>query len=393
MQLAHNYLNNTFTGISHKRISVQFIFDQIQSSHIDSNTKKELLNHFSDTLTSHFYPKAEVVAKDYTNQLRTRTAEKRESEAYKAIYEFENFYEHKYASTTMLRHRRSLKKFIDFLKENSQIKSQEYNMNDLSQLKYQDIINYEKYLISEMNKQKIQKCTVNKYLRSVQLLLELMKLKQLSKLEYNIPKSLMDNGKRCNVNITTEEISAILEAIDKSSRYKERDLSIVLLTMELGCRPIELTGIKLQNISWTESTVQVYCVKSGQRTLKISKLLTNLLKKYNLVRSSYNLTHDFLFVNHFGEPLGRNGVCGILQSASIRAFGERRINPKALRHTYATNALDNLNDFDEVSKSLGHLHWSSTEYYVYKSISRLLNKALPHNPAQLINQGGDSHGL
>jgi integrase/recombinase XerC len=327
------------------------------------------------------------------NQLSTRHVAKREAEVYKAIYDFQTFYENKYASTTMLRHRKGLKKFIDFLKQNSSITLLECTMNELSQLKYQDIMNYEQYLVSEMNNHRLKKCSVNKYLRSIQLLLELMKSKNLSKLVYIIPNALKANGQRCNVKISTEDISAILETIDNESRYKERNLSIVLLTMELGCRPIELIGITLQDISWTESTVQLHCIKSGQRTLKITKQLTQLLRKYKSIRNTYNVPHEYLFVNRFGEPIDQNIVYSIFLIASMRAFGEYRVNPKSLRHNYATNALDNLNDFDEVSKSLGHLHWSSTEYYVYKSTSRLLAKALPHNPAKLLNQGGESRGL
>ena len=75
-----------------------------------------------------------------------------------------------------------------------------------------------------------------------------------------------------------------------------------------------------------------------------------------------------------------------------KAFGKAKINAKALRHTYATNALENLNDFEEVSKSMGHLHWISTEYYVHKSIKRLLANSLPFNPLLPLIEGDENNG-
>jgi integrase len=327
------------------------------------------------------------------NVLKIRMVKRKSVFRYKAIHEFEEFYRHKYAQQTLIRHFTNLKKFIKYLAEVEKVPLLHFDMVDLSKITIQNITSYERYLVSEMYMHRISKATVTKYLRSVLLLLDLMNMKHLSKLRYSIPKSLMDQGNRSNIKATVEEISAILEALDNNSHYKERDLSIVLLTMELGCRPIELVGITIDDILWTESKVNLYCIKSGQRALKISKRLTQLLKKYKEIRETYQLSHPYFFVNQFGEPMSQNGVASIFGRANKKAFGERRINPKAMRHTYATNALDNLNDFDEVSRSMGHLHGVSTEYYVYKSISRLLKMSAPYNPSTEINIGGEPDGI
>jgi len=392
MQLSNIVVHYTdVEKFNQKKIPINYVIKQIESLPLDTKTINELQKHLLES----FRRDLMVVKKTQfqPNLLKTRTVKRKAPHIFNAIQEFEAFFKHKYAETTLTRHRRSLKKFIIFLTSSARLPLQEINLMELSALTQQDLIDYESYLISEMHNHNIQKCTITKYLRTVELLIQLLKRMQLSKLQYNIPKSLMDNGKRSNVLAATEEIAAILEALDQISLYKERDLAIILLTMELGCRPIELVGITLEDVVWTESKVSLFCIKSGQRTLKISKPLTQLLKKYKIIRDTYNLTHNFLFVNQFGEQMSRNGVASIFGRANLKAFGERRINPKAMRHTYATNALDNLNDFDEVSKSLGHLHWSSTEYYVYKSISRLLKMALPYNPAEEINKSGGSYGI
>ncbi|RUT40370.1 hypothetical protein EJP82_25130 [Paenibacillus anaericanus] len=367
---------------SRRKLSFSLVIDHINRLETNQKHKDDLILQLTNSLFIPIPPQKKL------NCLKTRTVERLspDKKYCKAILEFSNFYRTKYTESTIDVKQRSLRKFINFLSTQTNIYFTSFELSEFSDLSNQNLLTYERFLVREMESHSIQKCTVYKYLRTMQLFIDLLRAKNISKLRYIIPPELRDNGKCSNIKASVEEIAAILEALDNLSVFKERDLTVVLLTMELGCRPIELVNITLNDLELVESKIVFFCQKSGQRTLNISKHLTKLLKKYLLVRATFNLNHDYLFTNQYGEPLSRSGVASIMGRANLRAFGERRINPKALRHTYATNALDNLNDFDEVSKALGHLHWSSTEYYVHKSISRLLNMSLPYNPANQIKK-------
>jgi site-specific recombinase XerD len=285
---------------------------------------------------------------------------------------------------------RNLKCFTEFIADIK--KMEKMSLEDFTTLTMKDIVSYENYLIQRHNDGEIEQSTIYKYLYMVHLFVDFLRKNKKVIFIYNVPPSLKKQGKRTNAYATTQEIIVLLETAEQFSSFKIRDMCILLLIMELGCRPIEVTGLCIDDLRLSESLITLYCVKSGQRTLKISKDLTRLLRKYLEIRKQYNPKHENVFINVFGEPLSRNGVSSMILGINKKAFGDARINAKGLRHTYATNALDNLNDFEEVSKSMGHLHWASTEYYVHKSIKRLLKNSLPFNPLHQLTIGDEVNG-
>lgn len=284
---------------------------------------------------------------------------------------------------------RKLKRFTKFITENTK---KEYGLEKtFSEFTLKQIISYEDYLIQRHNNGEIQQSTIYKYLYVVQLFVEFLRKNKRILFDYSVPPSLINQGKRTNAYSTTQDIIKLVETAEQYSNFKIRDLCILLLIMELGCRPIEVTGLVINDIRPSESLITLFCLKSDQRTLKISRDLSRLFKRYLEIRNRFNPNHDSVFINSFGEPLSRTGVSSMILKFNKKAFGKAKINAKALRHTYATNALDNLNDFEEVSKSMGHLNWSSTEYYVHKSVKRLLQNSLPFNPLHQLLKGDESH--
>ncbi|GAE35702.1 tyrosine-type recombinase/integrase [Halalkalibacter akibai] len=280
---------------------------------------------------------------------------------------------------------RNLKCFREYIA--SRRVSESGSRGDFSDLTMEDILEYENFLIKRQNDGEIQESTIYKYLYVVQLFVDFLRKNKIIFLYYKVPSSLKKQGKRTNAFSATQDIIKLIETAEEHSNFKVRDMCILLLIMELGIRPIELTGLCINDLRLSESLITVFCKKSGQRTLKISKDLTKILKKYIEIRKEHNPNHTYVFINVFGEPLSRNGVASMIFNINKKAFGKAKVNAKALRHTYATNALDNLNDFEEVSKSMGHLHWRSTEYYVHKSVKRLLKNSLPFNPLHQLLEG------
>lgn len=299
---------------------------------------------------------------------------------------FQQYYsQRKYAASTLEIHMRNLRAFLSFLSKTFIQDGPFSTLQDMKSLTKMMVNAYEEHLVDRLNTEQIQRCTIYKYLVTLRMFLKMLSNESIVKISYVIPESLRDHGKRSNDYIEVQEINALLDTVVMSkSRLKMRDMAVILLVMELGCRPIEVTNIKLTDLRITERQITLYCEKSGVRNLKISKDLCEIFRKFLEIRSALNITHEYLFINAFGEPLTRTSVATIFQRANRKAFGELRFNPKALRHTYATNALDNENDFDEVSASMGHKHRCSTEWYIHRSVQRMLKRTLPHNPLNRI---------
>ncbi|OPA80580.1 hypothetical protein BVG16_07620 [Paenibacillus selenitireducens] len=303
--------------------------------------------------------------------------------------EFKEFFSRRgYAPSTLDTHMRNLRQFVSFLNYSYANYGSFNTILELHRLTKIMIVSFEEFLIEKLNTEQIQGSTVYRYLSTVKLLLQMLHEKSISTIHYVIPEALRKQGKRSNDYIETEQINTLIESVVKSnSQVKFRDMCVILLTMEIGCRPIEITNLKIDDLIITERRIRIHSRKSGTRTLKISKDLSQLLKRYLEIRDSLQITNTNMFINSFGEPITTNGIRSIFERANKKAFNERRFNPKALRHTYATNALDNENDFDEVSASMGHLHRCSTEWYIHRSVQRMLRRALPHNPLNQIMNG------
>jgi integrase/recombinase XerC len=323
---------------------------------------------------------------EYDTYTRVKPLPNKNDSYPEVAFVFQKYYSDRgYAASTLEIHMRNLRLFIKFLANWFIHEAPFVTMDDMRSLTKTMVIAYEEYLVDRLNIEQIQRSSVYKYLVTVRLFLKMLSSQSVVTISYVIPEALRDQGKRSNDYIEVEQIKALIDTVVMSkSLLKMRDMSVILLVMELGCRPIEVTNLKLSDLRTTERKITLYCEKSDFRELNISKDLCDVLKKYLEIRSTLKITHQYLFVNAFGERLTRTGVASIFQRTNKKAFGENRFNAKALRHTYATNALDNENDFDEVSASMGHIHRCSTEWYIHRSVQRMLKRTLPHNPLNRI---------
>lgn len=303
------------------------------------------------------------------------------------IKEFNKFYSRKYAKTTLITHCYQVEKFLDFVTKNYSETTKLTTIEDSKDINKQMVSDYEAHLVTRMYLDQIQKCTVYTYLLSMKLLLDMLLAIKKNNVFYFIPESLRANGKRSNEYVNLDEVVPIVELIGNSkSHHKFRNMSIILIITELGCRPIEIANLRLADIRISEHLITLRSVKSSTRTLTISKDLAKIIQTYLTERSQIQSEEDALFLSKFNLPMSSQNISSLFHFLNFKTFGEMRVTAKSLRHTYATNALDNQNDFDQVSESLGHKHRRSTEWYIYRSVQRLRERSLPHNPLNQINE-------
>jgi integrase len=199
-------------------------------------------------------------------------------------------------------------------------------------------------------------------------------------IKYKIPEKFLKQGNRSNEYAPSDETLKLLDAILKYSRFPERDISIFLIILETGCRPIEVINMNKTDVFITESAVLLRSKKSGQRKLRLSKQVMSVIKRYIVLRNSINIDSEKLFLTVDERPITLGAICRMYTFANKKVYGKTRFTAKTYRHTYITNALENRNNFDQVSKACGHKHWISTQYYLEKSNERLKRNTLKHNP-------------
>lgn len=183
------------------------------------------------------------------------------------------------------------------------------------------------------------------------------------KLERKLPKVL-----------SFDEVEALLNAPCTSSEFDRRNKAMLELLYATGMRVSELCSLKLQDIHLTMGFIR--CIGKGnkERIIPIGKLATKALSTYiEFARPvlTKKKKHDFLFVNHHGESLSRQGFWKILKKVSNDARIEKGLTPHTLRHSFATHLLENGADLRAVQEMLGHADISTTQIYTHVTKLRL----------------------
>ncbi len=198
-------------------------------------------------------------------------------------------------------------------------------------------------------------------------------------------------------NVTAKLLSAARQADPKARRsWPERDVAIIGVFAVTGLRLAELVSLRVSSIDGPQGsrrltvtgkgdksrTVPVY---PGLETL-IAAYLATRLDRFPKQRSSLDRPNTALFVDLDGAPIGRRQVQYLVESLYRRA-GVRSQVPQgalvhALRHTFATAALEGGANVLEVSQLLGHESLDTTRRYLEATASELREAVISH-PAQV----------
>ncbi|MCM3160806.1 site-specific integrase [Metabacillus litoralis] len=244
---------------------------------------------------------------------------------------------------------------------------------------FEQISKYEKIVSSRVINEEIELSTATSYLRVVKLFVKFLLSKNLVKKNYIIPIQLRGRGNRSNEYVPKDRMIELMNKIVEHSNNVLRDLSIFLIILDTGCRPIEVCNLKMEDVNMVERTLSFECRKSERRKIKISSEVMEVILRYLEIRDDYNPNVDNLFLCYRGNIITSSCINAIFYNANIKAFGESLFPAKAFRHTYITNGLEE-NEFERVSKVMGHKDLRSTFYYLHRSKKRLLAHTLNKSP-------------
>lgn len=134
----------------------------------------------------------------------------------------------------------------------------------------------------------------------------------------------------------------------------QKESLVVLILYTLGLRISELESLKLENIS--DGWVRVLGKGSKQRDIPLLKNIEDMIEKY---KQEYN-PKVFLFEKN-DEPLSQNSLRYMISKVFKRV--NLKVTPHQLRHSYATELLNNNAPIADVSELLGHSSMATTQIY------------------------------
>lgn len=177
--------------------------------------------------------------------------------------------------------------------------------------------------------------------------------------------------------------SQMSSVIDDPLEYSDdfsghRDKFLIDLLYLTGMRRAELISLKDADIDMAACTLRVTGKRDKQRIIPFSDTTKEKLKEYIAVRNAeVGNKSPFLFVRENGEPLYPKLVYNIIHNhlSSISTLAKK--SPHVLRHSFATEMLNNGAEINAVKELLGHSSLASTELYTHVTFEEL--KKAYHN--------------
>ena len=188
--------------------------------------------------------------------------------------------------------------------------------------------------------------------------------------------------------LQSDELQKIFDSIDLETPLGIRNRLIVELLYATGLRVSELSNLTIDKINLTSKEIRVVGKGRKERIVFFGdyakKYLTMYLEKSRPSLQSKTKT-NILLLNNNGEPLSTRGIQLVIDNIVTEASLKHNISPHVLRHTFATDLLNNGADLKSVQELLGHSSLSTTQIYTHITNERLRSVYLKTFPRQQEN--------
>jgi site-specific recombinase XerD len=177
------------------------------------------------------------------------------------------------------------------------------------------------------------------------------------------------------------EIRKIEESVDQASAVGKRDYAILLLTTRLGLRASDVCNLEFSNLDWDKNIIHLTQYKT-KRDLELP-LLTDIGEAIiNYLRYGRPVSNSSLIFLSAAAPyrtlnhISMNGIVSRIIKASGVEINNRKFGPHAMRHTLASQLLNNGISLPVISETLGHEKTQTTMNYLRIDLKSLMKCTL-----------------
>lgn len=265
------------------------------------------------------------------------------------VSEFLNYIRNKnYSLNTIISYINDLYYFHEFVKM------------DFDKVKYDDVRDYLEYL----NLKKEKSTSVSRKISSLKSFYKfLYKNDYIDKKDYPLVKVTYPKKEKKLPKFLY--YNDLLEIINESSKDKDgvRDRLIIEMLYATGVRVSELVNIKLSDIDFNNKRIIVCGKGNKERIVYYGDYAEEVLDKY--LKTHIRKDNNYLFLNSKGEQITDGGIRYIIDNIMKKLSIKTHVTPHVLRHTFATDMLNNGCDIKVVQELLGHSSLKATEIYTH----------------------------
>jgi integrase len=174
-----------------------------------------------------------------------------------------------------------------------------------------------------------------------------------------------------------DEISQILNAVDKTHGIGKRDYAMLVITANLGLRSSDVLKLSINNFDWKNGTINIVQDKTGEPLiLPLSEQVGKAVIDYWQNGRPITVA-DELFVQHTLPYMGLSSAMAYrifnkyFLSCDIVIPPGKKHGLHSLRHSLASRLLEKDTPVNVVGNILGHVNSETAKNYIRIDISKL----------------------
>lgn len=201
------------------------------------------------------------------------------------------------------------------------------------------------------------------------------------------PVALLKGPKRerpLPVYVPQKEVEALLDTGDEepSDFIGVRDRLIIELIYETGMRRSEVSSLMDTDIDMGKRVIRVHGKGNKERLIPFGQRLYTMINNWMQIKTEKVVFSKSFFLSLKGEPMKTGQVYQVVHRMLASVPNLSRRGPHALRHSFATDLLNQGADLMAVKELLGHSSISTTVQYTHTSFRQLREMYNAHPRAQ-----------
>ncbi|MGP6139813.1 tyrosine recombinase XerC [Jeotgalibaca sp. A127] len=266
--------------------------------------------------------------------------------------------ERRYSDETVKAYLQDLKKFESYLSNTGQAAFKDVKLIDI------------RLFLSFLDEEQLSRNSISRMLSSLRGFYSFL-LRE-NKISENPVASISYKNRtlRLPKHLYQEELEKLFNAASGTEPLDYRNVALLELLYATGIRVSECRNIQMADIDTTLGVILIYGKGNKERYVPFGHFALEAITFYlekgrSVLMTKYKQEHDYLFVNRLGEPLTSGGIEHILKQIMKKSGQTGNLHPHMLRHTFATDMLNEGADLRTVQELLGHASLSSTQIYTH----------------------------
>lgn len=185
------------------------------------------------------------------------------------------------------------------------------------------------------------------------------------------------------VYVPTKEVERILSATAEGDDFTSRLHHLIIATLyECGLRRSELAGIRDEDVDLTRRQLKVLGKGGKERIVPFGRGLAEEMQRWLELRNKTVGKSEYFFLTLKGKKVSTAAIYTIVRAQLESVPTLERRGPHALRHSFATDMLNNGADLVAIKELMGHSSISTTVKYTHLTFKQLQDMYNAHPRAK-----------